>query len=285
MRNLIIFWTVLAILSACNKNESAPEFNSEKTNGTLYIIGGGKRTTDMIKEIAQLATLSDTAYGMVLTMASEEPDTAAFYAKKQFSDLGYKNIFSVVYDSINQINPSTIDSIKKASLIYISGGDQNKFMQKVLNTDVYQAIHIAYKTGATIAGTSAGAAVMSKRMITGNQLIDSTYTGEYRNIVSNNIEIGQGLGFLDSCIIDQHFIRRMRMNRLISVSIENPKFQCIGIDESTAIIVKNDSARVSGISQVIVLESINNKKVEQNLLGNQNMLLQVFLPGEKFKIK
>ncbi len=126
---------------------------------------------------------------------------------------------------------------------------------------------------------------MSKRMITGNQLNNSLYTGEYRDIVSNNIEIGQGMGFLDSCIIDQHFIRRMRMNRLISVSIENRGFQCIGIDESTAIIVKNDSAMVSGISQVIVLESNSEKKIQKHLLDNQNLLLYVYLPGEKFRIK
>ena len=47
-------------------------------------------------------------------------------------------------------------------------------------------------------------------------------------------------------LVDQHFIQRMRMNRLISTAIENPEKISIGIDESTAIMVENDSAKVVG---------------------------------------
>ncbi len=137
MKKIIIFFAVFTIISACKENNPKPNLNIENTKGTLYIIGGGKRPDLMVAEIAQLASLSDSAYGIVLTMASEEPDTAAFYAKKQFIDLGYRNVFSLIYDSINQINNSTIASIKEASFIYISGGDQNKFMQKVKNTAVF----------------------------------------------------------------------------------------------------------------------------------------------------
>jgi cyanophycinase len=120
-------------------------------------------------------------------------------------------------------------------------------------------------------------------MITGNEYKHSEYTGDFRTIEAKNIEIAEGLGLLENCIVDQHFIKRMRMNRLISASLENPNYSCIGIDESTAIIVSGDSAKVVGESQVIVL--INKQQAQINdkeLLGGININLCVYLPGEKF---
>jgi len=116
--------------------------------------------------------------------------------------------------------------LKGAKLIYISGGDQNKFMKIVLNTPVCTAIHQAYKRGAVIAGTSAGAAVMSEKMITGDiykstksdSILYENYTDEYSSIKAHSIVIAKGLGLVKSLIIDQHFIKRMRMNRLIASS-------------------------------------------------------------------
>ncbi len=69
-------------------------------------------------------------------------------------------------------------------------------------------------------------------------------TGEYRSIEANNDEISRGLGLLEHAIIDQHFIKRMRMNHLIAAAIENPEELLIGIDESTAILVDGDVAHV-----------------------------------------
>jgi len=253
--------------------------------GKLFIIGGGKRPPSLVNELILTSGIDKTDYIVILPMSSEEPDTAFFYAKKQFKENELNKVvnFNFITDSF----PATwIDSVKKAKLVYISGGDQNKFMKIVLNTEIHDAIKEAYNNGATIAGTSAGAAVMSKKMITGNEYKYPEYTGDFRTIEAKNIEIAEGLGLLENCIIDQHFVRRMRMNRLITTSLENPGFTCIGIDESTAIIVSGDSAKVVGESQVVVLK---NKKRghfnEKELLGGENMNLSVFLPGEKFLLE
>ena len=81
------------------------------------------------------------------------------------------------------------------------------------------------------------------------------------------------------------FIQRMRMNRLISTAIENPGELSIGIDESTAIIVENDSAKVVGAAQVIVLKNTkNDKKTLYGLLGARDLELSVILPGERFAL-
>jgi cyanophycinase len=124
---------------------------------------------------------------------------------------------------------------------------------------------------------------MSDKMITGNEFKHPEYTGDFRTIEANNMEIKQGMGLIKNAIIDQHFIYRMRMNRLISVSLENPGYYCIGIDESTALMVSSDQWVTFGESQVIVL--LNRAIADTNnkgLLGGRNIKMDVLLPGDIF---
>jgi cyanophycinase len=159
-------------------------------------------------------------------------------------------------------------------------------MDVVLNTPVMDAIHAAWKNGAVIAGTSAGAAVMSKTMITGNQLKHQGLESSYPTIEEGNIETKAGLGFLNSVIIDQHFVKRQRLNRLIAVSIENKGKLCVGIDESTAIVVDGETATVTGKGQVVVIKNIGTEKTVRNgLLGIRGLEVSVYLPGDKFNLK
>jgi cyanophycinase len=184
------------------------------------------------------------------------------------------------------VSQSRIDSMLKAKLIYISGGDQTRFMNIVGKGPIYKAIKAAYKNGATIAGTSAGAAVMSKKMITGVNLKHPELEGKFPSIEPQNIEVTEGLGMIENIIVDQHFIKRQRLNRLISVSLENPAETCVGIDESTAIIVTGNTFTVAGENQVVVLRnSQKSKKIKGNLLGGRGLRLEVLLPGETWNLK
>ncbi len=286
MRN-IFFNLVLAFFSALLLScQTTPERPQNTADGTLYIIGGGKRPASMIKELVELARLDEASnYGIVLPMASSEPDTSFYYLKKQFDELGSFKLVMLNITDAHSVKQALLDSIENASMVYITGGDQNKFMEIVLNSPVHESIKAAYQYGALIAGTSAGAAVQSRKMITGNEHKYPEYTGIYRTIEAENIEIGEGLGLLQTAIIDQHFIWRMRMNRLIAAAIEHPDELLIGIDESTAIVVQGDSARVSGLSQVVVLHNKDGMLFKQNgLLGSQAMELSVYLPGQRFSL-
>jgi cyanophycinase len=252
--------------------------------GKLYIIGGGKRPVSMMEDIIQESGIDvDKDYGIIFPMSSEEPDSAYFYGKLSFEKAGFENLLNFNIQNEKQMTASKLDSIRNCKLIYLSGGDQNKFMKIVNGTPLHLAILDAYKNGALIAGTSAGAAVQSKKMITGNELKYEEYTGRYRTIEAENIEVAEGLGLLEGVIIDQHFIWRMRMNRLISAAIENPEEVLIGIDESTAILVEGKKISVRGKSQIVVLSnSERNKKIKNGLLGAENMTLCIYLPGDSF---
>jgi len=279
--------TILSILSsALLLSCTTSNQDQVKPAGKLFIIGGGNRTDAMMNELVDLAGVRSEGYVYIVPMASSVPDSSILWTKEDFNVTGVKKVFG--YNFLPGIPPpqAQLDSIRNAKLIYITGGDQARFMSVVLNTPVMDALLEAYKSGSVIAGTSAGAAVMSKKMITGNQKKHTSPDAGFVTIESDNVEITQGLGFLTDVIIDQHFIKRQRLNRLIAVSIENPDELCVAIDESTAIIVDGGYATVTGISQVITIENVKKgKKIKDGLLGTEGLQLSVYLPGQKFKIR
>jgi cyanophycinase len=268
-------------LSCCFQNQ-----NREKAAGKLFIIGGGNRTDAMMNELVDLANVRTDGYIYILPMASSDPDSSIIWAKEDFNVTGIKKVFG--YNFLPGVTPPKpqLDSLRNAKLIYICGGDQSRFMSVVINGPVMDALHQAYKSGSVISGTSAGAAVMSKKMITGNQKKHPGTDSGFVTIESDNVEITQGLGFLTDVIIDQHFIKRQRLNRLIAASVENPGELCVGIDESTAIIVDGDFATVTGIHQVIVIKNPGKVKyLKDGLLGTEGLQLNVYLPGQKFRLR
>ena len=278
----ILTIAVIAISLSCCIHKQ----DQGKSTGKLFIIGGGNRTDTMMNELVDLAGIRNEGYIYILPMASSVPDSSIIWAKEDFNVTGIKKVFG--YNFLPGVNlpKAQLDSLRNAKLIYICGGDQSRFMSVVLNTPVMNAVHEAYKNGSVISGTSAGAAVMSIKMITGNQKKHKETESGFVSIESDNIEITQGLGFLTDIIIDQHFIKRQRLNRLVAAAIENPNELCVGIDESTAIIVDGDFATVTGIHQVIVIKnSAKVKNVKDGLLGTEGLQLSVYLPGQKFKLR
>ena len=257
-----------------------------KIDGKLFIIGGGSRSSAMVDRIIKESGIDKSGYGIILPMSSIEPDSSVYYASKQFYDKGIKNIYGLNFIKDEVLTASKLDSIKNAKLVYISGGDQNRFMEIIDGTAIEAAIHRAFDKGSLVAGTSAGAAVMSKLMITGNELKHPDYSSTFKNIQLDNIEIKSGLGMLTNVIIDQHFVKRSRYNRLISAVIEHPEMTGIGIDESTAILVNGKSIEVVGASQVLVLQNPEHSKtIHEDKLGAHNLALNIYLPGETFSIQ
>lgn len=105
-------------------------------------------------------------------------------------------------------------------------------------------------------------------------------------IESGNLEIKKGLGLITGVLVDQHFLIRSRHNRLLTGVIEFPELKGIGIDESTAIVVKGSSAEVIGLSQVIVIENPRRSQSRQeNKLGAKGLVLSVFLSGDHFSLR
>ena len=266
-------------LPVAAQNEAAP------AKGKLFIIGGGDRSRALMQTLIGTAGMKPQDYAVVLPMSSEYPDTSFFYFKEDYDPVCKNTIVCFNFTKQNVNKKTWLDSLQHARLIFITGGDQLRFMNIVFNTPIYQAIHKAYQNGATIGGTSAGAAVISKYMITGNQLADTSYSATFSVVHDNNIEIKEGLGLLSSAIIDQHFIVRSRYNRLLSAIAKYPSLPCIGIDEATAIIVQGNKVKVTGQSQVIVLRHPEQVQItSRGLIKLKDLQFSVYTEGDEFSI-
>jgi cyanophycinase len=254
-----------------------------KPKGSLFIIGGGSRGENMIQRLIDEANVQTTGYIYILPMASELGDSAIIWSSEQFIKAGIKGVYGFNFASREDMSEARMDSVLHAALIYVSGGDQRRFMNIVAQTPLESAMKTAYQNGTIIAGTSAGAAIMSKLMITGTELRHPEYYSTFRHLEKNNIELDTGMAFLNKIIIDQHFVKRSRYNRLISALAEFPDYLGIGIDESTAILIHEDSAEVVGESQVITFRNHGNSRFNEHAkIGMSNLELNIYLPGEKF---
>lgn len=258
----------------------------KNAKGNLFIIGGGNRSDALMKQMLNTANLAPKDYIIVLPMSSEVPDEGFEFLTTQLKKMTNHQMRNFNFAKHDVNDQKWIDSLAGAKLIYILGGDQNRFMKVVLGTPIYAAIHQAYNKGATIAGTSAGAAVMSKHMITGQHLIDTAAKDGFNKLLDKNIEFSEGLGLLQNTIIDQHFIKRNRYARLISSLAAHPEMTCVGIDESTAIIVQGNKATVVGESQVIRLANPKGLKVTgKGLIKFNQAEFGIFTPGDVMDIK
>jgi cyanophycinase len=264
----------------------AMSFAYGQKKGNLFIIGGGERSAELLEALIKTADLGTGDYIVVLPMASGVPDESVAYIRAQLSEHCKNPVtsFNFTHTQAND-QPGWIDSVRNAKLIYIAGGDQNRFMDVVRDTRLYDAIHQAFDKGATISGTSAGAAVMSEIMITGEEK-DKKGNGNVKVIKKDNVITSRGMGFVTKAVIDQHFIMRSRYNRLLSVLADHPDKMVIGIDESTAIIVKGKKAEVAGESQVVVVSGPKKLKMSgKDKVAFKKAKLSLFTAGDTFELK
>jgi cyanophycinase len=158
-------------------------------------------------------------------------------------------------------------------------------------TPVEEAIRKLYREGAAIGGTSAGAAVMSQVMITGDERRPggsrppSDPDVGFITIDRENIVTSRGLGLLEDVIVDQHFVRRRRHNRLISLVLENPRLVGIGIDESTAAEVSPDGWwTVLGESVLVVYDARQARpSAGEAPPGASGVLMHVLPRGRRYR--
>ena len=138
------------------------QIENTSAKGKLFIIGGGDRSAELMKKMVAIAAPGAKDYVVVLPMSGENPDTSFYYLKQDLQPVCNNAIVNFNFTKEKVNNKNWLDSLANAKLIFITGGDQERFMNIVLHTPVYDAIHKAYANGATIAGTSAGAAVLQE---------------------------------------------------------------------------------------------------------------------------
>ncbi len=258
--------------------------------GPLYIVGGGPQTPAMVEEFVQLAGGSGKAKVVVLAMASASGERSGEAKANDLRQLGATalNVW------VNR-EQADLDSVARllsgATGIWFGGGDQNRLADVVRGTALERAIKARFMAGAVVGGTSAGAAVLSSRMITGGERRlggdrpPSDSSQAYITVARDNVITSDGFALVDNVVIDQHFVRRKRHNRLISLVLESPPHLGVGIDESTALVIEsNGTWRVSGRSVIVIYDARDAAKTPKDakVLGASSVVMHVLPAGATF---
>ena len=144
-------------------------------------------------------------------------------------------------------DPSLVQKIREATAVWLSGGEQQRLSDRYVGTPIEKELHALLARGGVVGGTSAGAAIASSTMLS------STKTS-----ILNGMDepvFAEGMQFLPSTIIDQHFSQRKRQGRLIKAIEAYPDRIGVGIDESTGLFVNQDRSRVVGNGGVYLLKA------------------------------
>lgn len=261
---------------------------AQAPRGSLFIIGGGDRTADLMRDFVRMAGGPDRARIVIIPNASGDPDTACIEMADEFHVLGVRRVECLRLSREQALDPKSADRLDGATAVYFTGGDQVRVTRALLGTPVQRKLKEIYFAGAVLGGTSAGAAIMSEVMITGDERRNKDTVRNFHFIKKDNVETVEGMGFITSAIIDQHFVARKRHNRLISVVLEHPGLVGVGIDESTAIIVRNGSTfDVAGHGNVIVYDAAHATGIRADSTGTlagANLTMHVLSAGDSYNL-
>jgi len=265
---------------------SLPVFSKEK--GHLFVIGGGRRPVSMMKKFIDLAQQINSGKIVIFPMASSVPAEVGPEQGERFKELGARDVEFHILNREQALSEKSVAILDDVGGVYFSGGVQSRLTAVLIDTPVHKKLLEIYRKGSVIGGTSAGAAVMSEVMITGDEKREVEEGHAFESLLADNVVTTRGFGFIRSAIIDQHFVRRKRHNRLISLVAENPKLLGIGIDESTAIIVKPDETfEVIGERSVVVYDASRAQiqfSPSQNI-GGSNFIMHILNNGDRFNLK
>ena len=257
--------------------------------GHLVIIGGGGMPKPIKPTILELAGGPDAGMITIGTAGGEKAQESADKAAESFRKAGFTDVTGIVPTREECNDPGYVKKILKGvNSVYFCGGVQSRITESIQGTLFHDALKKLYMNGGVISGTSAGAAIMSEIMLTGKDLKEDKESGKgkFRAITPGSVETVEGLGFLKGAIIDQHFIKRQRENRLFSIILEHPELVAIGIDEATAIVVSEGrDIEVIGKNTVMVLEpDARTIKTDANDNFGAEMKVRLLIAGDRYTI-
>lgn len=220
--------------------------------GTLVLLGGGD-DDPMLALLAGMLPDPKACIEVLTTASRRQPArTAAAYAHV-WRQRGCPHVGHLEVDENHPADdPATLKRLRKASLVFMSGGDQERLTEFLLGTEFLKILKHKYQhdAGFILAGTSAGASAVAEFML--------VHGHGWRSLRADGIEVQPGLGLLPGVLLDQHFIERQRYARLLHAVLAQPTLLGIGLGEETGLIIRaGQPAEVFGDEIVVVVDGSN----------------------------
>ncbi len=206
--------------------------------GAVMVCGGGALPEDVRGRFLDLAGGRGAKLVVIPTAhaAADAPEAEAIYLKP-WRDLGVRNVKLFHTRSRSQADdPAFCRPLAEASGVWISGGKQAMLADSYVGTEVERQLQGVVRRGGVVAGTSAGAAILTRVMIVSGR---------------SEAKEGRGFDFLPGAVVDQHFLRRKRVNRLLDILNRHRDLIGFGVDEGTALLFRGGRLNVLGDSYVV----------------------------------
>ena len=246
--------------NAARSGSSSPEASPR---GSLALIGGRfEPDNDALYRALRERCNARIA---VLSMASGYPEEVGEEIVHEFRAQGfYAELIPIFFETrdASPFDEALIERLRAFGSVFFSGGDQSRIVgtlvQEGSETPALTAIRRLYAEGGLIAGSSAGAAIMSGPMLLGGTSLHAVSRGvDPRPDAGDDFDafrLGHGLGFFPWGMVDQHFLARGRIGRLICAARECGEDLAFGVDENSALLTCGDRAEVVGETGVIVAD-------------------------------
>ena len=271
-----------------------------EVKGTLIPIGGNEDKGHEEKERYTLEYIDDgilsrvvkesggiNAKIIIIPTASSIPIEVGENYIKAFTKLGCTDVHILdIRSKEDSEKQESIDMVKTANCLMFSGGNQSKISDKIGGTTIHKIMMDRYRDeeGFVIAGTSAGAMMMTSEMIAGGSSTDAFFKG--------TVTMRKGLGFAPKLIIDTHFIQRGRFGRQAEAMAKFPDILGIGLAEDTGLVIKKCiEFEVIGSGMIIIFDANNlthnNEEIleEGTPMSMSNLVVHILSNGDQFNIK
>ena len=218
--------------------------------GWIIPIGGAedKDTNPRILERFVALSGGEDADIVVIPTASRLKETGTRY-EQLFQQMGVARVEVMDFDTRRDAQEkSRVERLAQATGIFFTGGNQLRLSTILGGTDVARTVRMRNAQGVTVAGTSAGAGILSEHMI--------AFGNEGSSPRASSVRLAPGLGLTNRFIIDQHFRQRDRLGRLSAAISYNPFAIGIGLDEDTAaVLAPDETLEVEGSGAVTVVDA------------------------------
>jgi len=199
--------------------------DGRQKGGSLVIGGGGRLPEEVLDRFAELAG-GPRAQIVVIPTAHPEAyalDPGRFL--KPWRDRGVASARVLhAEDRPMADDPAFARQLAGSTGVWFSGGLQSRLAATYAGTRVERELRALLARGGVVGGTSAGAAALTRVAILGGR--------------AGGVFEGHGLDLLPGAVVDQHFLRRNRLGRLLGVLATHPGLVGFGIDEGTALVVR-----------------------------------------------
>src|SRR5262245_55807274 len=220
--------------------------------GRVMAIGGAEDKLDdkiILSTFVQLAGGRDACIAIVPTASSIE--SAGERYKAIFLSMGVERADVVYIGSREDANGDLpAEVLQDATGIFLTGGNQMRLSVLMGGTRAAKLVRARHEAGAIVAGTSAGASILSSHMV--------AFGASGGTPKQRMVQMVAGFGLIPDLIIDQHFRQRDRIGRLLMFVASNPGLLGVGIDEDTAALISSNSVlEVIGRNSVTIVDGTN----------------------------